>query len=365
MKTPTTNHGNSVSKLTTMRWLKTAFLIFSAAFALILGTATQSHASGESCPVPQSYTLWAGQTNDVGEVIVSNTATHLTIKYMLNEDERAAGTTFGTLHAWVGTDLEGLPTNPQGILVPGSFPYSHTPSSDVWHHTFSIPLNTLGITDLGNGEGCGLELIVVTHAEINYADGRNNGNNDTAFGGDNPGDGPRWWFYITYEVQCCDDTPPVFGRCETAFGYGTHIFATNRNHNPDDLPTLRLSPGRWGWANRVGQPNTIVRPIYAGAGRNITRPNRVVGELTIERLGDGSVRVGYEMNRTRQGQYNRFLHSVHIYASNDRPTTIAPGRYGYTRYFGGSTVGDHSATFQLDAEGPIWIIAHAVVCWPR
>lgn len=71
----------------------------------------------------------------------------------------------------------------------------------------------------------------------------------------------------------------------------------------------------------------------------------------------GNVAVTYNMS----GGYT--MEEVHIYAGDSKPTTAAPGQYGYTAYFDPRESG-HTASFSVsDGNGDgIWIIAHAVVC---
>ena len=37
----------------------------------------------------------------------------------------------------------------------------------------------------------------------------------------------------------------------SAFAYGTHVFTSNPNANPDGLVPLNLTKNRWGWANSL------------------------------------------------------------------------------------------------------------------
>lgn len=145
---------------------------------------------------PGIWDLTAGQTIKVGTVSMSNDALNLYVTYKLTY----TGATFGTLHTWVGDDISLVPSNAQGIPVPGQFPW-HVDVSGLTTATLAIPLSSLGITDMT--KMCNTVLYVVAHAEVSM-DSNNDGQmeTETAFGGDIAGPGNRWWFY-GYTV-CCD-----------------------------------------------------------------------------------------------------------------------------------------------------------------
>jgi hypothetical protein len=76
--------------------------------------------------------------------------------------------------------------------------------------------------------------------------------NETAFGGDIPGDGPRWWFYGEYEI-CCPTPEPPECQEETAWGGDTGMNVGE--------------PGAWWYYFDVadGSPQTI----WAGQTINV------------------------------------------------------------------------------------------------
>jgi hypothetical protein len=261
-------------------------------------TAAAAPGLAQTCGTT-TWNLIAGQTIDVGSVTVSNDATNLYVTYKLDYP----GAYFGTLHLWAGSDLTNVPSNPQGTPIPGQFPYHYTPPNQTTtEYTFSIPLASLGIQDVTTV--CGLRLFVVTHAEVNNV----NGNNETAFGGDKPGTGPRWWFYGEYFI-CCDFGPPPIGECKTAFGKGGWVFTTDAKSNPENLPSLRLIRNRWGWAINLSAPGTTTYDIWAGAGLNDIANGTKVGTLTVE--WDGSfAKVTYTLSS------GFVMKEVHIYAGS-------------------------------------------------
>ena len=314
---------------------------------MVVGGATAGYSS---CPV-QSWTLWAGQTQDVGTVEVTNDATNVYVTYTLT----APGATFGGLHLWVGNDLNNLPKTKTGNPEPGQFPYK-ADATGLTTYKFTIPLAGLSITDITGA--CPLDLNVVAHAEVNnvpHTDGSTS--NETAFGGDHDGPtGSRWWYYAIYHLCCDTTTPPDIGECKTAFAKGGWVFTIDAKSNPENLPSLKLIKNRWGWAINLTQPGTTTYNIWAGAGLNKTSNGVKVGTLEVD--WDGSVaKVTYTLGS------DYVMKELHIYAADFKPTTTAPGQYGYTKYFD-PPVDHHTAQFWVeDTNGDgIWIIAHAISC---
>lgn len=139
--------------------------------ALALFGALPSIAQAAVCG-STTWTLWAGQTKNVGTVTVSNDETNLYIRYQLDPTKVPSGATsmsFGTLHAWAGNDLANLPANPQGTPIPGQVPFvsgsgGFPSAAGTTDYTFTIPLTKLQIQDVT--KVCGMKLFVVTHAEV-------------------------------------------------------------------------------------------------------------------------------------------------------------------------------------------------------
>jgi len=294
-----------------------------------------------------TWNLMAGQTIDVGSVTVKNDTDNLYVTYTLDYPNA----TFGTLHLWVGNDLANLPKNSQGTPVPGQFPYKPDATGQT-SYTVVIPLTDLSIADVT--KACPLALYVVAHAEVVNV----NGNNETAFGGDLTGssDKGRWWYYGKYNV-CCNVTPPppVIGSCQTAFAKGGYVFTTDPKSNPEKLPSLNLIKNRWGWAINLKAFGETTYPIYAGAGLNNTANGIRVGTLTVNWDGEFAD-IEYTLD-------NHVMKELHIYASDFKPTTVAPGQYGMTQYFN-PPVDNYDNTFNVrDSNGDgIWLIVHSLSC---
>lgn len=302
-----------------------------------------------------TFNLTAGQTIHVGSVTVSNDASNLYVTYSLDY----LGATFGTLHLWVGNDLLNVPANKNGTPIPGQFCSALggacADATNLVSYTFTIPFASLSIVDVN--QVCGTILNIVAHAEVN-ADTNGDGtvDHETAFAGPNAGSGPRWWFYGKYSI-CCDFGPPTPPVCTTSFAKGGWIWTTDRKSNPENLPSLNLTKNRWGWAINLLAPGQSSYPIWAGAGLNDTSRGTRVGTLNVSWDG-ASVTATYSLLPGFS------LEEVHVYAGDSRPSTIAPGQYGFVAEFDPSTA---SYTFQgpladTDGVGGVWLVAHAVTC---
>ena len=304
------------------------------------------------------YTFWAGQTDSVGYVKVSNDAENIYVEVFStngfqNVDEN--------IKMWLGTDLLLLPRSQGGDGAPinGQFPYKETVAGN--SHTFSIALQDIPGYD---ATVCGEQaLFVVVHGDVISSD-ENGGSAETAYSGDITGDGNRWWYYSAYIPQCCDnsDPDPEYS-LETAFAYGSYVFVTELygkragSNNPDGLEYLNLTRNRWGWANSLSEGSYEFN-IWAGAGLNNTDNGVLVGVANVDVTASG-VDIIYLMNP----EYK--IEEVHAYVSDVPPTTIAPGQYGHTEYFDPMT-GVASYSFDVkDTDGDgVWLILHAVVAIP-
>jgi hypothetical protein len=173
-----------------MKKMHTMMMFLFAALTLIASTQARAACSATT------WDLTAGQTINVGTVKVSNDSANLYITYTL----AYPGATLGNLHMWVGDHISLVPSNKQGIPVPGQFPWK-VDATGLTASTLAIPLTALGIVD--ESKVCGMSLFVVTHAEVSMdSDHDGQKEDETAFGGDTSGSGPRWWFYGAYSICC-------------------------------------------------------------------------------------------------------------------------------------------------------------------
>lgn len=309
-----------------------------------LGT-TKSLADGTLCG-STTYTLWAGQTNNWGNLIVSNDDVNLYVTY------NSTNGTFGTLHLWVGTDLTLLPMagNP-GNPIPGEFPYKFD-STGLTKYTFTIPLSTISFYTK-----CGDAIYVYAHADMG---------SETAWGGDifkTPGKG-KWYYSAKYITACCTTPPPDNGnvRLGTAFAKGDWVFTTDKKSNPENLSSLKLTTNRWGWANNMLAAGSITKDLWVGAGLNYTSKALNVGTATI--VWDGTAAT---ITYTLKLPYT--FEEFHAYAGDLKPTTLAPGQYGNTAYLDPQLATSNTFTFSniplVDTNGDgAWFIVHAVVYGP-
>ncbi len=153
--------------------------------------------------------LIAGQNILAGKVTIGNDGDSLYVTIVTDAPWLLQQT-----HLHVATRLSGIPVNKQGVPVPGRFAYktAHSPAVDSF--TYAIALNW----------AAGQELFIALHAEAVQLDDDNLVvAEETAWGGDTPGAGPRWWFYLAYTIQECEDDNTGNGECyeeETAWADG-------------------------------------------------------------------------------------------------------------------------------------------------
>jgi hypothetical protein len=163
------------------------------------------------CGVPQQVTLYAGQTINVGNVMVWNDATNLYVQYNIT-----GGWVMTESHVAVATSLSGIPQK-NGNPVPGQFPYKTVHNPGVTTYTYTIPLNQWPV---------GQQLYVATHAVVQLIDGNGNVIQTETGWGNGPGfPGKNWATYLMYTIQGCDpyQDPPLLGqfRTQTQGGWGS------------------------------------------------------------------------------------------------------------------------------------------------
>jgi hypothetical protein len=299
-----------------------------------------------------TWDLTAGQTNVVGNVTVENDEDNIYITYtldILNYPDAC----FGTLHAWVGSDLNDLPGNGANRPPPGQL--CSLPGGECFNtnggtsHTFTIPFSDLGITDVNTV--CNQNVFVVTHAEVDMdCDPLTMENNETAFGGPNEGPGSSWWFYGDYAI-CCDfpPGPEPEPECETAYAFGgdeEDCFINNGFNN-------------WGWTNGPLTAGTYDFDIYAGAGQCDISKGELVGTLTVAYDG-ATATVTYNMNAGfTMSEVHLYVGNAQFPLDNNGNPTVAPGKYPV-----GEEFDEPQTTFTktFNVSGEIYVIAHAVVC---
>jgi hypothetical protein len=164
------------------------------------------------------------------------------------------------------------------------------------------------------------------------------------------------------EATCEFVIPPCI-TCETAYAKQEAV------EGEKDPAFCFLDNGftNWGWTNHIEPGMSVEMPLYAGAGQ--CDPEKgwgQVGTVMVNYIGssglmDGRITVTY---KTDDG-YS--LDEVHVYAgcgmfplAKNNKETVAPGMYTHH-----ADMLEKAADYQVDLagiEGPVWLIAHAVVC---
>lgn len=139
----------------------------------------------------ESFTIWAGQSIDVGMVTIQKNDENIFISIETSGDWK-----FQLSHVHIATTPEGIPSNKQGIPVPGKFMEQtpHTPPVSSFNYAFP------NIYDIGQ------TIYIAVHLEAVKLDGMGEiVQEETAWAGNEPGNGPRWWFYMSYTIIECED----------------------------------------------------------------------------------------------------------------------------------------------------------------
>ena len=174
------------------------------------------------CGEPVECTLIAGQNIDAGKVTVINDGVNLYVKVYSKAGFQDVEE---NIKMWIGTEPPSK--RPQA----GHFPYKVTESGDTY--TFQIELSSI---DAWGGE-CGENtqpIYIILHADVITE----SGSRETAFGGCIEGAGKAWWYYMEYNVQCCEEDD-----------MSINAFGRKSNYNRDCL-TLNIDINSYGgWSS--------------------------------------------------------------------------------------------------------------------
>ena len=164
---------------------------WSVSFALCLAVAlSPPAASGDPCGEGNWYPLIAGQHLDVGRVTVWNDEDRLYVRI-----ETADGWLLEETAVHVGASLDDIPATRDGVPIPGRFEHRREHDADM-RTTYEIPRTWPPDT----------ELVIAVHASVRRPASDGGGSQEeTAWGGNERGPGPRWWFVIRYVPDPCDD----------------------------------------------------------------------------------------------------------------------------------------------------------------
>jgi len=154
-------------------------------------------------PRTVSYPIWAGQTINAGTMTIWNDASYFYVKY-----ETTGGWVLNETQVHIDDDLVGDWIHDNGTPVPGQFDYSATHNPPVTMYLYSIPRSyyTYGVGDT---------ILIAAHCVVSNPDYQGGTEQETGWGGDIPGPGPRWWFYMWYTITD-GPNPPVTYQEETA-----------------------------------------------------------------------------------------------------------------------------------------------------
>ncbi|UCC84253.1 MAG: hypothetical protein JSW46_04810 [Gemmatimonadota bacterium] len=287
-----------------------------------------------------SFTLYAGQSIDAGEVQATVVGGDLVVTYVTTD-----GWELTEAHLWVGEHLADMPQARNGNPKIGNFPHNSGDITGMTSFSFSIPLSSLG----GEPYVCDRSFYLAAHAALRKDNGGGGYQTETGWG-----DGKRivergsWATYFAITLTC-DNEPPEPKDCETAFAFGDQTLI-------DVLAAQGVNTNRWGWQITVNTGENLSTPIYAGAGQNDISKGTYVGDLSYSYDGtllnvSFDMAAGFTMDET------------HLYAGNSDTDTAAPGQYGnLNEDLGDATSDSYSLTILDDGDGKIYIVAHAVVC---
>jgi hypothetical protein len=156
---------------------------------------------------------------------------------------------------------------------------------------------------------------------------------------------------FTFEININYSCSCVPSGCETAFAYNC-CYATCFSE---------WDFSRWGWTNGPLCPGCYRMPIYAGADHCNPLNGKHVGYLTVYYNGSTAF-VSYNMF------YGHKMIRTHLYVGSeplprkngDGEYTVSPGQYPYQHDNLNYVRKDW---YRVPVSGPIYIVAHADVCW--
>ncbi|PNQ72964.1 hypothetical protein C1T31_08140, partial [Hanstruepera neustonica] len=140
------------------------------------------------------------------------------------------------------------------------------------------------------------------------------------------------------------------GNCETAFG-----------RSVDNSICFIPDFSRWGWTNYFETEGVYTLEMYAGAAHcDITR-GAYAGDVIVT-YENGQVTLEFNLDE------GYIMNEAHVYVGcnmyptgNNGSPTVAPGQYNFNPTNMGNMVSNYTVG-PIDASGPIYVIAHAVVC---
>lgn len=142
-----------------------------------------------------TYDFKAGRNSmDAGTVQVSYDENYLYVKVTSTAGFQGVAE---NVKMWIGRNLDDLPTSGGGAPVNGQFPFKATVTGDT--HVFRIALS-----EIDGGLDCDDAFYVVVHGDV-LVEYNGQTSAQTAYAGDQEGEGNRWWWYMEETVECCKE----------------------------------------------------------------------------------------------------------------------------------------------------------------
>jgi hypothetical protein len=297
--------------------------------------------------------LLAGQTIDAGSVSAEVVGSDLVVTFSTSN-----GWELVEAHLWAGADLTDMPQTRKGNPKIGNFPYNSGDITGATEQSFAIPLAVLGYSCPSPNE----DFYLAAHASLRKPDGSGGFQTETGWAdGDLFVQRGSWATFSTITLSCdCDNGggggDP--GSCETAFAFGGSGSACFLDIDEDG--DGRGDFNRWGWTTGPLSAGSYEYPIYAGAGQCDISKGTHSGTLQVSYDGLKAV-VTFEMFESFS------MNEIHLYVGSEilardvnNEFTVAPGQYPeVVDGLDGSTL----YTVEVDISGPIYVVAHSVVCF--
>lgn len=294
-------------------------------------TALPNDQSVSYCMNSTSYPFKAGQNIDAGTVVVGNDDQYL---YVTVTSTAGFQNVSENLKMWVGTSLDDMPQNSQGIPTNGQFPYKATVSGDSF--TFKILLSDI----FGEGgDYCPLNFFVVVHGDVMVSvNGQTSA--ETAYGGNEKGTSKRWYYYINQTTVCCEEFEGIGWLYKTT--------------NPDLYVSCFESNNIFGFSNEIDYTwvaeNSPNYPIWANIKDNCGIDSKVyVGDIFFKIVDANTENPYIEMKFEMRSGFS--MKDISVYVGWDNP--VAAG-------------GIVSGTLfdQNNVNAPSYTFTKAVMYWP-
>lgn len=332
-----------------LSYLATAvFLFATAAFA------SAACVQGDNGSPTQSFTLFAGQTINSGNVSATVVGDNLEVTYTTTD-----GWTLNEVHLWVGADVADMPSTRKGNPIPGKFPYVSGDIAPATTYTASVPLADLGFACPADDN----TYQMAAHASLSKTNDDGSVQNETGWSdGGRISERGNWATLSTLTLTCDCGGGNTGGpdSCETAFAYYTASEGAcflDIDEDTDGVGDFN----RWGWSVGPLVPGVYDYDIYAGAGQCDTNKGTNVGTLTVDYdANSGEAKVTFNINAPYDLEETHYYVGNEILPRNNGFFTVAPGQYPQVQE---DLNGAFTDTYTFTGlSGDVYVVAHAVVC---